>query len=347
MEYNLSEIFLKKEYLLTERRKSTNQSIWYHGTTSKFLREILKKGMVPDPKKKKWDTDEDTSQYVSSRVSLEGSYWTRNLTTAISSASSSTNKFGGYDIIVCAQLNPKSAIQDEDSIRFTLESFMSSTIQRGMNINPDAISHIYLGFLNNPDIYKKILDDFIKVAHNHLSQKNSKAPVYEKELKLYFDSELMRKLWYDFQSYNNVIFDNYQYLPGKEIKEGESWAEYKERVKNEVFDGNLNKDYWEQKLLHALDIIGKKYKRINMEKFNPTLRMIEPITFQGKNRIISIFGLPYHHDENVDIDMQYKYITLIYGEILDDFIKKYHESMTSSPIAFYDMNGNLIYEETK
>lgn len=347
MEHNLQDIFLTENFLLNERRKSSNQSIWYHGTTSEFLREILKKGMVPNPKKKSWDKDENTSINSSTRISLEGSYWTTNLMNALISAHTTSEKFGGYSIVVCAQLNPKSSVQDEDTIRYHLSSILSDSIYSVLNINPHSLEYVYLEFLDGNR--KKVLDYFISKAHKFLSLENEKVPIYKEELIEYFDAEFMRRLWYqifDQKDYREIIRGYKRLLTYKENPD-QSYEDSRDEIFEEIFDNNLDKHYWESLTLNALDHVGKKYRKMK-SSFNPTLRMLEPVNFQGKNKIVSIIGFPFMGDREADITKQSTYLTILYGStVLPDFIKKYHESETSKPLSFYDRNGKLIYTEEK
>lgn len=67
--------------------KFAKPRIVYHGTRGDLGRSILKQGMDPNPKSRVWADDPDANQTRASRASLSGSYWTSNLMTAMSSAS--------------------------------------------------------------------------------------------------------------------------------------------------------------------------------------------------------------------------------------------------------------------
>ena len=108
---------------IDEKKRSRPPREMYHGTSSAFLRTILKQGIVPDPKEKKWAEDPHVSSASVSRVSLPGSYWTSNLMTAQSSSTNTTGKFPGNPIIIIAMISEGSAFADEDSI--------TSAIMRG------------------------------------------------------------------------------------------------------------------------------------------------------------------------------------------------------------------------
>lgn len=350
MKYSLHEVFLNEEYLLHERRKSSNQSIWYHGTTSEFLREILKKGMIPDPKRKRWDTDEDTSKASMTRISLEGSYWTQNLMTAMGSANNTVRKYGGYPIYIIAQLNQKSALQDEDNLKFQLESYMEEAFSGSVITN--SIINVYIETLINEEYYNNALNSFIEKAHNFLSNNNEKSPIYRKELKEYFDSFIMRFLWYDIhssESYKRYFISQYRYNVEKDDSyiedEKERENKYENILKN-VFDGHMNKSYWEKNLLYSIDALTKKYHdvRFKENEFSPTLRILEPVNFKGKNKIISIIG---DEDYRERYKKEKSVLSIIYGDVIDDFIKQFHLRESDKPLVFIDRDGNIIYEETE
>lgn len=79
----------------------------YHGTSSSMVREILKKGLVPDPKKKVWDADSNLESFY-------GVYFTADPLTAENAAVDASNKFGGIPCIVEAVIQTKMTLPDED-----------------------------------------------------------------------------------------------------------------------------------------------------------------------------------------------------------------------------------------
>jgi len=86
------------------------KEVFYHGTTTTFLREILKKGLVPDPKKKTWDSDTGVL------ASYPGTYFTVDFMTALSAAGNTRNKFGGDRIIIEVQVETRTGLMDEDEL---------------------------------------------------------------------------------------------------------------------------------------------------------------------------------------------------------------------------------------
>lgn len=97
----------------------------FHGTSSTFLRSILKKGLVYNPKQKVWDVARDPTL-----ESLPGIYITNNILTAYYSAKRAIEKYQGNMLLVAVQVtdNPNLAI-DEDLVGF-IDGFVKDKIIR-------------------------------------------------------------------------------------------------------------------------------------------------------------------------------------------------------------------------
>ena len=170
----------------------------YHGTTDKFLRTILKQGIIPDPKEKKWEDDPHISQYSLSRASLPGSYWTSNLMTARSSSTNTTGKFGGRPIVVTAQIAELAAYADEDTITSTLQYALPKVYQElfGRGIVADAVPKLMAGiYWNTPDgdawvkrdmpgaqgedfsMKRAIRDTYARLVHDELAADPQRQPI--------------------------------------------------------------------------------------------------------------------------------------------------------------------------
>ena len=107
-----------KEWLLNERYSGSNKTrgIYYHGTGSKYLNDILNQGLIVAPKEKSWDSDNDTSFYQSDRSSYGGIYVTLNLMKAYVSAGRTAKKTNSDRLLIILNLQSRSLIADEDSI---------------------------------------------------------------------------------------------------------------------------------------------------------------------------------------------------------------------------------------
>ncbi len=82
--------------------------IVFHGTTSVFASRILSDGLLPEPKKKTWDSGPQKS--------VGGVYLTPRLERAHFFAKEAVKKHGGQRAIVGVDVEPKSAFADEDDV---------------------------------------------------------------------------------------------------------------------------------------------------------------------------------------------------------------------------------------
>ena len=102
------------------------RGIWYHGTSSKYLKNILSQGLIPNPKEKSWDVDKDASLFTVDRTTYGGVYVTKNLMTAYSAAWRTAQKTKGNRLIVMIDLQSKSLIADEDDISGYIKQYPES-----------------------------------------------------------------------------------------------------------------------------------------------------------------------------------------------------------------------------
>lgn len=257
-------------------RKSTTM---YHGTTSDFLPSILKKGLVPDPKKKYWADDPNASLTKASLASLHGSYWTSNIFTATSSATNTTNKFGGDKIIVIAQIQTQSAFADEDNLAFPLEWNYNKAFGGNISEKPRQVAYY---FYDDKNYYENAKKNFIKLVHDELSKNNEKKPVASQLLSDAFDAMSLRIIAHGIR---DAGADKY-WNPLKDIKN-------KPDTEPTVAETEKN-------LLDTKDKLSQRYRETTLDKddFRHTLRITEPVTYSGANRITHVVEIPDGYVEN-------------------------------------------------
>lgn len=272
----------------------------FHGTSSTFLKSILKNGMIPNPKKKKWDTDKQATSYRHSRVSLSGSYWTTNPYTMISSANNTKDKFGGNPLYIIANIQLGSAKADEDNIVPALEREYIYALKQFTN--PEYTNYLLNLFIEYPDSYQKAKEIFIKEYHNYLT-KNPNKPIPEKLLARAFDANTFRKFAYE---YNLIKYDLELYQKYNKIKELPTKSEA------------------EQYLNKIKEQITSYYTETVNDTFNQTFRVTTPITYRGNNRITHII-------ENLSKpDFSQKILKIHYGNentIPKEFIQHFGENL--------------------
>jgi len=99
--------------------KTAERAIYWHGTSSTFLRDILKKGLDPNPKKRVFDdTDENRTRQTFSMKSYGGAYITKSANRSQPFASGARRKFGGNNLYVGLTFESRtpSALLDEDDV---------------------------------------------------------------------------------------------------------------------------------------------------------------------------------------------------------------------------------------
>lgn len=157
--------------------------IVFHGTSSVFLKSILKRGVIASSPNQTFDNNGSILQR--SLKSVGGSYWAFDYGTAKLSAYRSEEKHGGFPIIVIAQMHRNSALADEDSINLI-----------GIFNRFDAI---WFDDWNT----EKAAIAFAKFAHDQLTRGNSNPPINENALIEAYWAELNRQEAYA-KNHNNI-----------------------------------------------------------------------------------------------------------------------------------------------
>lgn len=303
--------------------ESRQPRLMYHGTSSVFLRTILKQGIVPDPRQKRWATDDAESAHSFSRISLPGSYWTSNLMTARSSASNTIQKFGGDELMVIAQIAEQSAYADEDSINSQLQWAMGDTVHA---FNPGIVRNMWLVLADSlfgTDASKRdaVQQVFINSLHKHLQGRAKHPPNRELADEL-LDTLVLR----------NMAFETKQGMGASGLRH---WVSHMPDVTSiaEI----------EQKLLHLRDRLTRSYRSTALYTqgdFNHTLRMTHPVTYRGANRILWMLERPWR-----SFDQPF---TLMYGtaDLPADFLTQYRERVGSFP-GLVDPSGRELRPAVK
>ena len=282
------------------------RGIWYHGTSSKYLKNILSQGLIPNPKEKSWDVDKDTSQFTVDRTTYGGVYVTKNLMTAYSAAWRTAQKTKGNRLIVMIDLQSKSLIADEDDISGYIKQY------------PESQALWYFKIIKYGSEFEECIQELEtekeRFANNIIDRINDsyeiKNPKIKQVLKQYlknsgFLAAITRTVSYSDDKYawhrnwnlNKIKAEDIPSLPSKQ--EGES-----------VFRAFVNK------LTNVLKSL------VNKNSFAPKGRSLQPIRFVGSNKIICIIELI----ENREHATTFK---LHYGTLPQDFINQYKERINS------------------
>ena len=117
-------IHLEAWYREAARLVEAEKGLFWHGTSTAFLRQILKQGLIPDPPQRTYGEPEEGHREHLTVQTFGGSYLSAGWMTAYGHAGNSSRKFGGDRLMVGVQLETRSpeVILDEDDLRGPLTS---------------------------------------------------------------------------------------------------------------------------------------------------------------------------------------------------------------------------------
>jgi hypothetical protein len=306
-----------KEYL----KKIAERKIFWHGTSSKNLRGILKEGLLPD-KDPVYDDETGRGGAGRSIKTYGGVYLTDNFSSASAASSQATDRSESKLMIgITYETRSPDARVDEDEGLVPLE-FVVGTSADGLWRRFDD-GKLYearsgWGFSGeyNPEKYFEIADAIVGFDHSKMIDKIVKHyierhPRFEKRHKIQkkrFD-EIFKNLIVAFANHlmevevERYSDDNLRRLNNniesviKRAEDGDEWAvENKEIVIKKYKDtiNNINnhpfKGSWDR-LRNVTDELSAAAPELNdamEDSFRHNLRSMIPIGFSGKNRILVI-----------------------------------------------------------
>jgi len=288
----LLEQYIKNLILLERNRVPTK--VMYHGTSSKFLKNILSNGLVPNPKQKAWDEDKDaeTNPGQITRRSVGGVYFANNFLTATSSAKTTVDNFGGEELVIIANIQERSAFADEDTIRFKLERILRRFSEESGLISGDSnlfMMGYFLGANELPKGNKVLYKNFSNMVNSHLGRE--KQPANLQASSDFLDSYLEMQ-YAKYMSRRDSHYHKREFISGygaalrgvdgareKEVSMYENMPEYDMKES-------------EAKYLKSMDELTRSYKQWAVKKPESvihTLRVDDVVGFSGRNKIICMF----------------------------------------------------------
>jgi hypothetical protein len=299
--------------------------LMYHGTTTKFLRSILKNGVVPNPKEKRWDTDQP-SQGIFTRASLYGSYWTSDIITSISAAGNTKRKFGGERVIVIAKIAEQSAYEDEDQINRYLHEAMGAVMR---TLAPNTRSNFYLPIahflwdLPPHDLkHQQARQVFRDTLHGLLAKNTDLHTMDQDFLDTLMDTLVMRAAVWEKKhgmDLTHWIRNVPEHLP--------STTEIEDRL---------------QALREKLTRTYRKHTLHQDVSFFHTLRMPMVVGYSGSNKILAL--IEYIPSSYTDSEPTKTKLILHYGtpsSIPQEFFDQYLDKIGPFP-GIFDTNGNMV-----
>jgi hypothetical protein len=276
-----------KDWVISEA--ATEKIIVFHGTSPKNYKAIMSQGLTPNPKKRAWAEDPNSSFYSPSRQSLDGIYVSTNLMTATSAAGNGSNSVKDGKLIITAEIQPKTGFMDEDNLR------MLDTV----STHEYTVANLYGSLMSgtNQEMVKENLDSYIKNFFETIKRKKEIHPSLEARLtpliKNMFQLALARQMVYSTERYLKYDYPTVP-MPNKQTAE---------------------MDYLKMK-----DVITRTLKsmanpaNLKEPQFSFTSRIMEPIRFNGPNRILCIVYEPFNYKEQPEI---------LYGTPPNEFIQQW------------------------
>lgn len=289
-----------REWLFNEANRQ--KIVMFHGTIDSLLPTILSQGLIPDPKKRSWDVDPNASFQQPSRASIGGIYVTSNLMTALSSATRQNVGTNKNSLVVILSLEPKTLIMDEDDISFGARQMPSGQGLVGLHTHEYSLANVY--------------SDYVRLQHDDFSEHGEYADYYkqqaEKNVKMHEEAYVQHMLEYVkhiMQGHTGEIHPQLEtrLIPLFHWGFYVTMARSAAYLKPDSFYSNFSilKKYplpspvqAEADFKKYQDQLTRSLKRFSQrepksEYQNLTARVMEPIGYNGANRIIGIARVYY------------------------------------------------------
>lgn len=271
----------------------SSKQIMFHGTSSKNLRSILKKGLIYNLNKV-WNKNKDRLF-----ESFEGIYLTKDLESAITASREAVSSFGGNPLLVAAQIETRtpSVLIDEDLIGFKYSFDLIITEDFRLDINRKD------PFYKNSWKYFKIriektLETSFSIGFKYSNFKN----IFKK----YIDSIVILKIYKDFEL--GTLEQNY------ELKKPFSVFKEKARTVYNINNQVEAIDFYRECLDNFLNKV--KFIAENRIEHN-SIRIKESINYKGKNRILVIATVENKKILKFHYSLNEKYENLLYAKFLE------------------------------
>lgn len=296
---------------LLASRTAANRLTMFHGTASgpnnSRLRSILKHGLIPTAPKA-WADDPDARQAGRrSRASYGGTYFTANPRIALSSVYKARgDDKSQYPVIITATIQPRAALPDEDDYTFGVDHAYHYAVKTVDHPHTDGYYYLclFLDGFNNGDLEearKRFADNIAGMLKER--GVSLELPRLRRFTDPLFDAEVVRRVsnqpddWYGFKKHvQGRALDYFKFYKKTPLELDQLPAEIQKQPTYE--EG-------ETQFRAALDALTKATRRLAIglethsqdapERFGHVLRVMEPVTFRGRNRITSIVSLPNYY----------------------------------------------------
>lgn len=280
--------------------ESKTRKIYYHGTTTKHLRSILKQGLVYDPRRKNYIGESSRSWET-----YGGTYFSPSFSLAFEVGG--INQVKGYNdnvVVVGVTLDPRTqeVYLDEDELFEILTSATNITessaffynseqpISRGLHSLKIAIqNHAHTPTHRHTLVIRpEIFPSLIELINNSLYDLEIKNFLEIVRTRINIHENYEDKFYEDMShSVNDLIKKYFLHLLSQRIKlsiNNKMYTHYEPGVAQKILDLFPNVF---QNLVQATDIVSKQIKKYAFNH-KTSIRTKEQIGFSGKNRIVVI-----------------------------------------------------------
>jgi hypothetical protein len=257
-------------YNKTEFFKLASRQILYHGTAIKNLKSIMSQGLIPNPKERAWADDPDETFLTVSRASFPGIYLTNNFNTA--RISSKRGGMRDQGVVIAAQIETRTLALDEDRLGWIMGA-MNMLVKGGLSNRYQTVETYYRYLDGDLEVeLNENVHEFMLEALQYIDPKSvdhvikNAFPV----IKNLLIALLIRNLaWIN----SNEEDLNERFLrDGRDINEIPTFEKASETLRK-----------YTEEATRKLAVIIKGGNELNY-----TARALEPITFSGANKILSI-----------------------------------------------------------
>lgn len=158
---------MKLSDILTERRQQKT-GIYFHGTSTAFLKSILKTGLLKNPPKRVYQDDGIAD--VGQKTFPNAVYLTKDIETAAEAQFWAYDSFGGEPMIVVVQYVYNSGEMDEDEFVFRLSTIVNE--QRNKSEFVSKMLELFKGMTFNTTIVTKLLEHMYDVIDEYMKDDN-------------------------------------------------------------------------------------------------------------------------------------------------------------------------------
>lgn len=290
-----------------------SKQLAYHGTSSKFLRRILKEGLIPNPTQRRWDDIEEGNRKSLHPVGpLEDYVYLAYFPYIVRDVASSTvDKFGGNPLFVVAQISRGSAALDHD----TLSSSIPKAARKVADTTTEGSLSSLLGYLQNSDTGTRIRisEEFADIIHRGLKKEGDNPLLYGEN----FGDEqsypatkiLMLYLFYAYEAEGNPS----EFLKGFLKADQEVWKRYPQDLSTfasdlddwgmrDEFEEDLEsvKNKWpmnvsnpDEEWRNAVEHVAIRYRGQVSEMYEgkQSVMVKSPITYRGSNKVVAVLEI--------------------------------------------------------